>query len=219
MLPLDLTLYLIVLLTGYLYGIIHYPNLNTPSRLLTQLLGFVFIAEIINVVLAYTIRYNLFVSYFLALVQLYYYYKIYQVLFSSKRIKALQQIGLVITAIGVFLSTVLVYKFEGHPSSVSALLALFIVLSSLLLFMQMLKYPNKQSIFKEFGFWFGLGSLIFFSFTFFIFATYQNFLVNETLDQPSWAGIIAKASNFILYGSYLVALIITAQSKRISNEP
>lgn len=219
MLPLDLFLYLGLLLSGFLYGIFHYSNLLAPSKLLTQLLGFIFLAEIISVLLAYTISYNLVVSYFLALIQLIYYYLIHKVLFASKQFKNMLKIIFSLAFVAILLSTFFIYKFQGHPSSISALLALYVVVSSLLYFLQMLRYPNTQSIFQEFGFWFGAGNLIFFSFTFFIFATYQSFLVNEVQAQPIWTKIVVKGCNFILYASYLVAIFLDVQAIKKFNEP
>lgn len=213
MIDFKLLAYLLLIFSGALLGMIQYKRLEPAYQYLTQYLTGVFISEIASFWLYTQINTNYPVYHILLVFTLIYFGLIFRHLqqkFGNKKYRILPwaiALALVAVAVSVFFQDI--YTF---PSINLSLLSLFVVGNALFLFTGMIRNPVPTPIQRQPAFWFGTGSLFFYSITFFCYA-YLEYFVIDYGPVAAWIYHIIQASNYILYASYLISIYFAAAQK------
>ncbi|MEQ8910134.1 MAG: hypothetical protein RIC95_13135 [Vicingaceae bacterium] len=210
LLPVDFLCYLLLLLLDSLIGIRFYRRFPKSFRLLTQLIILTFLVEFSSesLIQAEKIESNFIFYHLLQVIQLLYYALIYHELFEKlnqgKYKKRALWLGSSL-ALLCFIISLSIQPFQFFPSYGSLLLSFFVIASSLLYYLKMMKTPSTITILKQAGFWFNSGSFFFYSVTFFVFG-YFEFAQGTDKVTPIWVSNLIKSSNFILYLSLGLSL-------------
>lgn len=200
-------LYTLILLLDFSQGLFTYRRLSKPGKLLTQLLGFTLLLEILSRIF-WVIFNTTNPSYHILIpIQLFYFSNIYQSLEVNHRSKqSIKYSGLMAIAISIILSILNnVLKF---PSYQLILLSTFVIIWSLGTFLSMLNRPDQLPIFRQFSFWFTTGNLLFYSLSFFVLSM-MNLIQSSEQSVFSWGFEMLRIANYILYSLYWMSLYVS----------
>lgn len=199
------TIYLVLLALTTLTGLVSFKRLTSPFRLLTFLVLYVFISELLGRCLISLGSRNLSPLYHLnALVLIgltaLMYLKILKNHSYSQRIVIILS---VICGLIALLNTLFHQSIFTIPSFSIAANAFQSISLSLLIFNDMIKSPTRTPILKQSLFWLNSGTFIFYSANFAGFILYNEYfqlkgVAKEWLFYLNWIG------NMILYSCYLI---------------
>lgn len=207
--------YMFLILSGASIGIYKYRTLRNWVKLLTQMLVVVFIAGLSSkIILRYT-NTNFPVFHILQIVQLIYFGFIFSSLFASsyplKRLTLAVSVALTIVSITISIYFQSIWTF---PSNGAILLGLFVTSASILLLLRMIQFPIEKPILQQPEFWFASGSMFFYAITFFILGFFKVIMVAHGA-MPEWTYIIIHWTNYLLYFSYLMAIILSTAPPQV----
>lgn len=204
-------LYLLLLLSGFAYGLINLKRLRWPLRLLCGFLGFVFLMESATHLCAVYFQHNLFMSHFTNMGSIVFYTLIFHNLLSGYW----RWITLLLGAVAFSGSVLETLKsFMGFAELGVTLLSFQVLLLCIVLFAQMLKHPVNISLRHQYQFWFATGSLVFYSVTFPFFMFYQFTLADNFKELNDLGYHVLRTLNFVMYGCYLYALIVAVNASK-----
>jgi hypothetical protein len=199
------TFYLVLLALTTLTGLVSFPRLTGPFRLLVFVVCYVFAVELLGRILVYAGFTSLAPLYHLnAVVLISFFGMIYFRLFETNVV--LKKITLILTICCILIAVLnTLYHQSLHviPTFSIAANAFQCIVLSLTLFNEMIKSPSRIPIQKQALFWLNSGVFIFFSANFVGFILYNEYyqikgIAQEFLFYLNWSG------NMILYASYLL---------------
>jgi len=211
--PMRTVIWLILLVTTGLLGIIKYRQLSRSFQILTQLLFIIVINEIVATLLLPFIGTNYPFYHAVQIIELLYFGFIFNHLLNKNRVQAkvILVLAFVLSSISIYFSF-FYQSLYSFPSLGSVLLSFFVVLASVLLFHQMIRSPISVPILKQSKFWFGAGSLFFYTITFFILGFFK-FILDMEGRMPDWAYLLLNAANYLLYTCYFIAIFLASKTK------
>jgi len=157
----DLILYLLLLLSISLYGIVSYKKLTIPFKALAITILWISLSEIAARVLARTIH-NSSPTYHILCIFLYAGFTVtYSQLLTGARLKKGLLLSIIPFTILCIVNIIFFQSFFSFPSNTIVISYLLFVVYSLILFMQMLNAPKEVNIFKQGIFWFNIAMLVY----------------------------------------------------------
>ncbi len=175
-------LYLSLLLSTMILGIVRHKKLTVPYKLLTVIIGITFIVESINWQLAIRSHDTRFLAHIMSLAELNFYFPIFYLLFSQKVIKKII-IGLIIffNIFSFINSFFLQPYYNNFPSNVLLPVEICYAILSLVMFRQMLSNTLSINITKQSIFWYG-SAMLFLSTSLFLCLGLNNYFVIHHLN-------------------------------------
>lgn len=196
-------LFLLLLIAGSLHGYCFFKTLNYRYKLLTALISSVLVLELISRLLIPIYKSSFPIYHFTIPILCLFYWQIYKSK-NSTIVDILYPTVLTVCLLNTFFFQTL---FE-YPSIPFIAHSFAIVLSALLDFKRMLNYPLNIELSRTPDFWFNLGSLFFYAFTFFAIG-----LMNIGLwVLPDWVYDLIFFANIILYLTYGWAIFLDVRS-------
>jgi hypothetical protein len=195
--------YLLLLLGGATYGLIIFNSLTTPLRLLVVLLLITFCSEFVSRILWLTIQNTMPCYHALMFIQ----FILYAGIFANDeyliRWRTRIYLFAAVLALMGILNTLYVQPLLKFPSITLFGLTYFVVFCSLCTFTAMITNPKDIPLVRVPAFWFCFGNLVFYCVTFVKFGL-ANIL---QFNMPAWAHIVCNSVIYILYMSYLWAIV------------
>lgn len=206
-------IYLLLLMIGIAWGYINRRSISFAFLALSQLLAWIFTLEIIGLYIQQRTTTNFPVYHIIHFVEIVYFGLIFSSLLRSKSFLWLTMVILSFSfsVTSIYLS-IYYHGLNSFPSINNLLLSLYAVFGGLVLFLKMMQHPTPNPILKQSVFWFAAGVLFFHSITFFFFG-YYNILARNATQFPSWGYTLIKASNYILYSCYFLAIFFDSRGK------
>lgn len=199
------TIYVLLLAITTVFGLVCFPKLTGPFRLLVILIGYVFLAELLSRYLISLSFKNTFPLYHLNAVVLialtaWIYLKLMKNGSSSGRFVIIFSIGCGLISI---LNTFFHQNVFTFPSFSIAAHAFMSITLSLALFNQMIKAPTSTPILRQSIFWLNCGTFLFYSANFVGFALYNEYYQIKGVT-ITWIFYLNWIGNMILYSCYLI---------------
>ncbi|AEV31602.1 hypothetical protein Oweho_0586 [Owenweeksia hongkongensis DSM 17368] len=212
--PLYQLIYLLLLLTCCWVGVVKFSLFSKPIKLIVLLTLFIIVAEIGALALQKYSKTNYPLYHSVpAISSVVYGFIFYHFFKTSTKLKYWPILISGIVAMTSILVSVWIQSIYTFPSIGLSLLGLYVTFCSLVLFTKMLLNPESKSLIKEPKFWFGIGSLIFYSSTFFFFGLFKS--IRDTgSDVPDWGYILIRIANYIMYSCYLITLWLAGRQGR-----
>lgn len=199
-------LYSLLLLCIWVFGLRYWKRFDTKYQLLTILISIVLITEICGRFLIVSINNSQPVYHFLIPFQCLLYFLIFTAYRKNKK-----PLGLLFGLALIFsvVNAIFIQSLYIFPTNSLIALSFSLVTSTLFDFNRILKYPTEIQLFKLGDFWINLGTLLFFSLTFFAFS-----MMNiDHLRFPKWIYDLIFSANIALYFCYFVALYLERKAK------
>lgn len=210
--------YLFLVFMGCLVGTYYYRQLNTSWKILTFMLLCIGVIEISALLIVYFSKTNYPLYHIVPLVLTAFYGVIFYHRFKFNSIQ--KHLPIVIGGLVIFASLYVskyVQSIYTFPSIGLSLLGLFVTCFTLVLFMQMLLSPENTVLIRQPQFWFAVGSLIFYSSTFFVFGLFKT-IQDTGSGVPEWGYHLIRVANYIMYTCYLITLWLAGrQGKKKAN--
>lgn len=207
--------YLSFLLFVVVMSWLAYRRLSPAYKWLTILISLAFISESIANVFRFTMISTCPPYHFLIPVDMVLYAVVYLKLLETEKTIRPLIFFLLVAGMGVYGYYEAKYaSLFAFPSEQLISLCIMVVFYSLLLFYVMLKRNVNVPLRNQAMFWFNIGSLVFFCVNFFYFGFYKQ-LISGMQKAPEWGQNLLYASNFVLYGTYLVAILIDKNTNEI----
>ena len=199
--------YLWTIILGNLLGYFNYKKLTVPFKRLTIFMSCVLCSEFFAN-LMYDSGNNRVVYHILIPCQIIF----YSLIFSSFRKNKV--VFIIIAAILVLFSifnAVYIQTILDFPTYPLMLLSIALTMATLFDFKRILESPSNMNIIKLPEFWMNIGTLFFFSTTFFIFS-FDNLY---TYMKPKYISGFIIIVNVIMYGSYALSIYLDSRLKRV----
>lgn len=200
--------YLTILLISILIGLFRYSRLSARYKMLLLLISLVFISEIVSRCLAIAFENSRPTYHILIPLQCILYGIIYGLAQPNKKMcYAFFGLATCASVLNSFFFQS-IYQFPTY-----SLLALCLVLITTVLFdfKRLILFPTEIQLSAQPDFWFNLGTLVFFTCTFFIFG-FINLALKFT---PPWATWLIWGTNLFLYACYGIALVLEARKNSL----
>ncbi len=212
-------IYSLLLLAIFITGSIYYSVITKAFRILIQMVFCVFASALLSKIVLFFWQTNHPVFHILLLLQLLYFGAIFKQLFKKNiYTQTILSIGALVFFLIAIINLIMVDNIFTFPSSTALLLSLYVTLACIILFYRMISSPVDIPILKQSLFWFATGSLFFYTITFFILGYYKFFLM-QLGKMPQWTHWVLYGANYMLYSSYLIAVILEIKNKPSENEP
>lgn len=213
------TLYLITIFFIGIWGLLKYPKLSKPFKLLTQLIFCSFITEASTRIVAHIFGQTYPIYHVYIFISLVYYSLIYRsilprTVFTSVVILAYLCVVTVIEGVTIWQEHGLYF----FPSLGLLSTSIFVIILGLLLYGGMLRFPKTTSIFKQGVFWFNSGTIFFYSITFFVFGYFKHFM-DSSKSMPNWCYELIWVSNLVLQACYFLAIFFDSKFRETTHEP
>ncbi len=208
--------YLLILSFGAVIGILSFNRLSKPFRTLTQMLCFIILVEILSKIFQNRWGTNFPIYHVSQIIQLVFFGRIFcLLLIRHQKTQIILVLSAVLCTVLSLLVTLFYQSIYTFPSIGSLLLSFYVSFSSVVLYYSMIKLPIITPVLKQPKFWFGAGSLFFYTITFFILGFFKLVLELEG-KMPEWCYFILHLANYILYSSYLIAIILAARTNHLN---
>lgn len=200
-------IYLIVLAITFFFGLVRFSKLTSPFKLLLLLVSYVFISElIIRFVLPKVTENALPAYHFTVIVLIFLYTSIFLKLFTTEiKLKRITLILAILLGIIALLNSLFYQGILKFPSFSVAAQGILCISLSLMLFKKMIETPSETPLAKQSLFWFNLGTLSFYSFTFISFIFYNEYKLEE---MTYWLFYLNVIGNWVLYAFYLLSFYL-----------
>jgi hypothetical protein len=202
--------YLAIVLAGVVWSVWKWRKLSPPARVIGLIVSAVFFFESLGVVLVYYVGTNYPAYNTLHVFQFLLYGLAYAKFTPPKGIRRAYLFSGIGLSIFALIDSLFITGFTEYRAVVSSVLHFYVVLAALTSFFVMLRHPESRALQLQPLFWFNLANLFFYASTFFFYGLF-NFYINENLPTPEWIREVQKATNYFLYSSYLVALVIDSK--------
>jgi hypothetical protein len=174
-------LYLLLLLTVFVIGMVRYKNRTAPFKALTLFVGVTFISELMTRVVTYKLGYSSPVYHVYIIAMYLFYAWMYRQLCSSHAIRKAILISVPVF-IGLAVMNTLYYQsLKRFPSNMLQIACVLIVVLSLIIYRQMFHYPIEENLFRQPVFWLNTGTLFFYTTTFLL-LSFLNYFVSQKLN-------------------------------------
>ena len=199
-------IYLLLLLFTTILGFLKNGRLQRRYKFLTILVAFVFISEVLTRVFSHTYGSSLSIYHVEAPILCILYWLVYN---QSNKV-LLVTIGYLLATVLCIVNTFYFQSINEFPSLSILGLSFMVVISAVLDFKRMLNSPVETKLSRTPDFWFNLGGIFFYAFTFFAFG-----LMNAGLwSLPFWVYDFIFFANMVLYLNYGLAIHLNARQKR-----
>jgi hypothetical protein len=198
--------YLILLISVLVFGIIQFRRLSGRFKILLYLLIIVLVSEISSRILVVKLETSLPTYHFLIPIQVVVYGLIYAYPYKNK---TMTYLSFGICFLLCLFNTLFIQDIFDFPSYSLILLSTCLIISALLDFNRMLKVPTSIKLLSLPDFWFNLGTLLFYSMSFFVFS-----FLNEGIQfYPIIQLLYIVILNLFMYSSYGYSIYLDSRKK------
>lgn len=195
--------YLTLLFIVALLGLLNRKKVSKRYIALTVLVTIVFLSEVLSRILALKDGSSMPIYHVLAILECVLYWNIYKNVFRSKSISFLY----LATGIICISNSLFVQELSVFPTNSMIALSFAVITSALFHLKRMLEHADDSSLLRNPDFWFNIGTIFFFSITFFAFG-----LMNIGMHLlPYWIYDLIYAANIVLYTCYGVSIYLNSQ--------
>gem|GEM_PF-421187 len=206
-------IYLLLLLSVSIAGMLRYQQLGPPMRVLAWSVVLVFTCNVLNKLFSVWYHNNAPILHIESIIEFIFYSWVYYRLFKGRFLKVLVLVSIfVITAFFCFNAVVWQPIGSVFPTNIYLPTLSLFTIFSLLLFRQMLLYPLKVNIVKQSAFWFNTAMLFYATTMFF------NLGMTNYYSQHRWDNYIYYFWYFILCGFH-VMIGIALMTDRKETQP
>ena len=199
-------LYLALLLTASVFGLIQFKRQGLQFRIFSCYFTLIFVSEVLTRVTSYYYQTSMPNYHVLVPLQMLFYAWFFSLLLlSGKSRRTVLLVGVLAAFLSLANSVFLQSIFE-MPSNTILLLSLMIISLVLLSFRNLLLRPSEMKILQTPLFWFNVGSLVFYGFTFTFIGYYNVYGVNL-----EWAAQFIWIPNMFMYSCYFYALYLASK--------
>ncbi|MBX3240478.1 MAG: hypothetical protein KIT80_01470 [Chitinophagaceae bacterium] len=209
--------YIIVILLAFLAGIVVYFKNNMPLylRLLPANLAFVFVLELVGVLLANRGVYNVNLYNVLGSVQITFYLWVMHQIVVNKSIRRILFYTIFFYPVLVILNKLFVQKGMQFVSITVALGCLLVVLSAIYYFYELFQSDKSVDLLHEPSFWIASGLLFFYSCSFPLF-TLLNYFYSPSNKIIIYITYLSSVLNILLYSSFIIAFLCRIRIRKFS---
>lgn len=201
-------LYLLLLLTASVFGLTQFKRQGLQFRIFVCYFALIFTSEVLTRVIGYYYQTSMPIYHVLVPLQMLFYSFFFSLLFTSGNPRKIVVIvGLFASLLSIANSLFWQSVFE-MPSNAIILLSLLTITLVMLSFRHLLNHPSETKLLRTPLFWFNVGSLVFYGYTFLFIGFYNLFGI-----YLEWADDVMWLPNMFMYSSYFYALYLASKKR------
>lgn len=199
-------LYLVLLLSACVFGLTLFKRQGLQFRLLACYFALIFTSEVLTRVIGYYYKNSMPNYHVLVPLQMLFYAWFFSLLFPSRNTRRIVLLGGIIAALLSCANSLFWQSVFEMPSNAIILLSLLTITLVMLSFRHLLNHPSETKLLRTPLFWFNVGSLIFYGYTFLFIGFYNLFGI-----YLEWADDVMWLPNMFMYASYFYALYLASR--------